>query len=336
MTDTLSIQSVLIYSEEQIVGDGLIQLPFVRSLRHRFPDARITWMCYRGKSVYGSSLAHAVDGLIDELLEATGIGHSWLHCLPMNRPLSDRHFDVIIDMQQHVKQTLAARNISHGLFVSATRRFLFSDRRPPVRPKKGQPVIRHYLSLLDLVRPEPDTPFDPPALITERHRQAAAQLLPGEACRIGLVPGAGDKRKAWPLGNFLQLAKMLSGHGIQPVFLPGPDERDWIPAIRENVPDALLPEWDRTDTLPDIKGPVLVAALGERLTAAVTNDCGTAHMLAAGRTPMVALFGHTNPDKYRPDTPRLAVLQASDHGSHDVKDIPVDTVFQALETLLDS
>lgn len=335
MPEIPAIRSLLVYSEEQIIGDGYIQLPFVRSLRHRFPDAQITWMCYRGRSVYGSVLAGAVTGLIDELLEETGIGQRWQDALPWRAPLDRRRFDLVIDMQQHIRQTLAARNIRHGLFISATRRFLFSDRKPLSPFPKGRPIVEHYLSLLDLVRPEPDTTFVPPPLIGDRHRAAAARLLPDGNPRVGLVPGAGQKNKAWPLERYLDLGRHLAGRGIQPVFFPGPDERDWIPHIRDAVPGALLPEWERNDEFPDIRGPLLVTALGERLDAAVTNDCGTAHMLAAGNTPLVVLYGHTNPDKYRPATPHLVMLRATDHGSRDVRDIPADAVRRALDSLLE-
>lgn len=41
--------SVLVYVGIDAVGDGLIKLPFVRSLRAAFPAARITWLAGKGQ-----------------------------------------------------------------------------------------------------------------------------------------------------------------------------------------------------------------------------------------------------------------------------------------------
>jgi len=51
--------SVLVYSMGEVIGDGLIKLPFVAGLRAAFPDARISWCAAKGSSVYAGPLATA-------------------------------------------------------------------------------------------------------------------------------------------------------------------------------------------------------------------------------------------------------------------------------------
>ena len=41
------VLSVAVFSYEEIIGDGLYKLPFVRALRAAYPSARITWITAR-------------------------------------------------------------------------------------------------------------------------------------------------------------------------------------------------------------------------------------------------------------------------------------------------
>ncbi len=72
-------------------------------------------------------------------------------------------------------------------------------------------------------------------------------------------------------------------------------------------------------------------ALAERLAAAVANDCGTGHMLAAGGAPLVSLYGPSDPLKFAPVTPRLEVLSARQFGGDRTEKIPVDAVIAVLD-----
>ena len=117
-----------------------------------------------------------------------------------------------------------------------------------------------------------------------------------------------------------------------PVFFVGPDELDWCAPLREAVPEALFPEQEtRAGDPAELRGPSLVAALAERVSAAVANCSGTGHLLAAGGAPMVSLYGPTRPEKYAPFSRALICIKAQDFGSEQLDAIPVDTVAAAVE-----
>ena len=61
--------SIGVYVGLDFVGDGLIKLPFIRSLRQVFPNSKITWIAGTHKSEFNRTLAPLVKGLIDEVLE---------------------------------------------------------------------------------------------------------------------------------------------------------------------------------------------------------------------------------------------------------------------------
>ena len=98
------------------------------------------------------------------------------------------------------------------------------------------------------------------------------------------------------------------------------------------MPEALFPEEQEAETTPPaLRGPSLVSALAERLSAAVANCSGAGHLLAAGGAPMVSLYGPTRPEKYAPFSRALICLKAQDFGSNRVDAIPVEIVAAALE-----
>ncbi|MDO8606805.1 MAG: glycosyltransferase family 9 protein [Phaeospirillum sp.] len=313
--------SILVYVGLDAVGDGLIKLPFVRALRAAFPQARITWMAGKGHSVFADTLAPLVHGLIDEVIDEAHIGSRVGELL--RRPLPGRSFDLIIDTQRRLLTTLILRRIRHGRFISAAGGFLLSDARPRV-PTRPAAMVAQLMTLIELAGGEPAAGEAP--LPRDAATEALADtLLPPGPDYVGLAPGAGGKHKCWPLERFCALAATISAKGMTPVFLLGPAETEWMTAIRAEHPDALLP-------LQQVERPsaMLTIALGRRMRAAIANDSGTGHMLAAAGIPLVSLFGPTPPDKFAPSASRLTILRAQDFGGSTMEKIPASPVEEAL------
>jgi ADP-heptose:LPS heptosyltransferase len=175
----------------------------------------------------------------------------------------------------------------------------------------------------------------PVTLTDERAMQVASAILPTGPAYVGFAPGAGGVSKRWPLDRYIALAKGQAAHGRTPVFFLGPDEVEMAEAVRAAIPTALFPESGRTDAFQDIKGPLLVVALASRLIAAVANDAGPGHMLAAGGAPLLSLQGiKRKAVKFHPAAPRLKMLIAEDYGPADMTAIPLADAAQALEDLI--
>lgn len=328
-------RSVLVYVGLDLVGDGLMKLPFVRALRQALPEARIVWLAGKGRSTYGGVLAPLVAGLLDDVVEEAGIGLGWNELL---RPalagtaLAGQRFDLVIDTQRRVKTTLLLRRIPHRVFVSGAAGYWLSDRRPPHRAERPAAMIRQLLDLLQAATGRAAAPVatpvgDPPAA------DLAAELLPGGRAHVGLVPGAGGRQKCWPLERYLEIARRQVARGRVPVVLLGPEEAGWRDRVLAEVPDALLPLQDpRAAALA--ASPLLTIAVAARLAAGVANDSGGGHMLAAADIPLLSLFGPTPAAKFAPFVTRGAVIRAQDFGGTEMSAIPADAVDDALEALL--
>jgi ADP-heptose:LPS heptosyltransferase len=317
--------SILVYVGLDLVGDGLMKLPFLRALRAAYPDAHVTWLAGQGRTVYASTLAPLIAGLVDEVIEDAHVGIHWWELLGP-RPLKGRRFDLVLDTQRRVLTTLIVKRVRHGCFLSGAADWHLSELRPPAGTPRPPSMIGQMLALLELAsgsaaRPEAPLVLDP-AVEAEAERR-----LPGGAVYVGLAPGAGGKHKCWPLENYIALAMRQVKAGRVPAILLGPDERHWEDEIRDAVPGALLP-------LDAGATPILTIALARRLSVAVANDSGTGHMLAAAEIPQISLFGPTAPEKFAPVTPHLAIIRAQSFGSDSMDAIPLSVVADQIDALL--
>jgi len=141
---------------------------------------------------------------------------------------------------------------------------------------------------------------------------AKAHLLLGGSGRwregvplVAIHPGSGEYSLArrWPLDRFAQVADaLMERRGVQVVLLGGPDEAELTQSV------ASLMRHEAIDLGGKTSIPVLAALLREcRLF--VGNDSGVMHLASAVGTPMVAIFGPSNPLAWGPWGPSHEVVQ---------------------------
>ncbi|MCR6629396.1 MAG: glycosyltransferase family 9 protein [Magnetospirillum sp.] len=312
--------SVLIHVGLDLVGDGLMKLPFIRALRAAFPDARITWLAGQGQSAFAGTLAPLVAGLLDEVVAEDPAAFA-RRCRA-----AGQRFDVVLDTQRGFLTALRLRRIPHRRFISPALAFLLSSERP--RAYRKPPLLA--AQLMDLASLTAGAPVQPQGGFTIPAAAAAeaTALLPAGPHYVGLAPGAGSRHKCWPLEHFIRLGGQLAQEGKAPVFILGPAEQDWADTVRAALPEALLPlQAARTADV------VLTLAVGARLASAVANDAGVGHLLAAAGTPLVSLFGPTPPAKFAPWATRARIVRAQDFGSDSMDAIPIEAVQAALAAL---
>ena len=99
-----------------------------------------------------------------------------------------------------------------------------------------------------------------------------------------LVPGGAPHRpaKRWPVEHYVALAKSLAGRGIAPVLIGTREDAGPIAGIDGAVIEAR--------SLLGRTGFADIAALARHAVAAVGNDSGPMHLIAAANCPSVVLF----------------------------------------------
>jgi len=121
---------------------------------------------------------------------------------------------------------------------------------------------------------------------------------------IGILPGAArGPAKRWPAKHFIAAAQSLhQSHDFHFVIMGTPDEA----ALSREITQALQPY--ATCIAGQTTLPILAASL-QACAGILSNDSGGMHLAAAVGTPVVAMFGRTNPAKTGPIGPYTRCLQ---------------------------
>lgn len=277
------------------LGDVLHALPAFHALRELYPRARIDWLVNR-------EWAEILDG--QPGLNATvpfdrrrlGRPSRFPEVVGFVRRLRATAYDLVVDFQGLFRSgalaVLTGAPLRLGFADGREGSPLFYTQRVPVPPGTMHAVEKNLLLPRALgwrgeagpVRFQPDA----------QDRAAARGLVAdGPGLRIVLHPVTTRVTKQWPIHQFATLALMLSTRLRAVVYVTGSE------ADREAL--AVWPEASGgTIMLAGRTSLRQLAALFEAVDCVVTNDSGPMHLAAAMGTPVVAVFGSTEPDRTGP------------------------------------
>ncbi len=120
---------------------------------------------------------------------------------------------------------------------------------------------------------------------------------------IILHPGSGSKKKVWPLDRFLTLARTLQEHlGSKILIILGPAEG---PEVRTAFEGAGATEFITAKGLTLLQ----LASVMEGGWFFIGNDSGVSHMAAALRLPTLVVFGPTDERVWSPRGERTFVVR---------------------------
>ena len=141
---------------------------------------------------------------------------------------------------------------------------------------------------------------------------------------VGVHAGAGKLKNQWPAAKFGELIDiLLQKHNCEIFITVGPMENESIKYFYENYSDKV--------TFICEKSIKVVAAIIKKLSVFVTNDTGIMHLSAATSTPVVSLFGPTDPLQWAPQNNKDKYL-VSDNG--DICNISVNEVYLAIKNII--
>ncbi len=234
----------------------------------------------------------------------------WAHALGALRALRAERYDVALDFQGLWKSAAWARLSGARQVVGWER----AARREPASAallKQTHARVGHGHVIdknLELLRPlgiealglrEFPLPYSTEAVarVDEGLRGALPDAL------VVLNPGGGWASKLWPAERFGQLARELMGFGFWPLVSYGPGEE----ALAERVVAASGGAARRSfpTTLLDF------VEIARRARLVVAADTGPLHLACAVGTPVVALFGPTDPARNGPFSPDDVVVRST-------------------------
>ncbi len=181
----------------------------------------------------------------------------------------------------------------------------------PFRPEGDAHISAAYLRAIGATASPMDSRLEPTPDDLAAAARALDQSNVDSSHLVVIFPGSGSPAKNWPAEKFAALASTLSKRASVAVIL-GPAESSLEPIFRERgVP-----------SLEDLDLPT-VAAIARLAAAFVGNDSGVSHLAAAVGTPGLAIFGPTDPARWRPLGGRIDILRRNPIDSIEVEEVAV-------------
>lgn len=270
------------------LGDLVHALPAAAAIRAAWPDARIDWV---------------VDGRYAALLELVPVinrtivlgGRDGMTLLSVIRALRRARYDLAIDFQGLLKSAVLARlagaRETAGFIPGQLREPLagaFYTRRVPA-DDSGH-VVRKNLSLVEALGVAVRDVASPLKVNASAVPSQVRRLLKIDAGdRFAVInPGAGWPNKQWPADRFGAIAAhLLERHRVPSIVTWGPGEQAVAGAVAGSSKGAaqVAPETSVAD----------LVELARAAAVFVAGDTGPMQLASAVGTPVVGLFGPTNP-----------------------------------------
>jgi lipopolysaccharide heptosyltransferase II len=285
----MSYHRILIW-EVNWIGDVLFSTPFIRAIRKKFPDARITCVSTpRTKEVLETN--PNIDDILvfDEKNINRGLFEKWR----MIRRLRKKRFDIVFLLHRSLTRALicALSGITQRIGYSYRKRdFLLTHKTKA--PDGVAHKIEYFLGLARKAGAESDGVgmdfyfTDDDRLFVENFFKVN-KIAPGDAV-IAVNPGGNWGPKRWPVEKYAELCCQLTKKFNAKVVVTGGDKDvDLYLRIQDLCHEKLL----------SLSGKTTLRQLGaflSRCDVIISGDSGPMHIALALRRKTVALFGPTS------------------------------------------
>jgi heptosyltransferase-1 len=272
------------------IGDIVHTVPVAAALKRAHPDWTIDWLVDRRHRGVVSLFP-----VTDHVIPVDPAG-SWLATVNVVRGLRATRYDVVLDVQGLLKSAVLARLAGGARTIGFARPWL---REPAaarfyteeVDATGAVHVTERNLRQLHALGID-GAPVETP--VRRLTSPVADDVVAAEGGRYGIVnPGAGWPNKQWPPQRWGQLvAALQQRHGFPWIVVWGPGEESLARAVEE-----------ASDGVAMMAPPTMLedlVALIERAAIMLAGDTGPLHLAAAAGTPVVGVYGPTDPARNGP------------------------------------
>ena len=326
------IKRILLYNSGGGIGDAIQILPLINSLKKEFKTANFFYLCAH-ENHFNTTLKDLNSEIETLELNIKYFGFRWWHILTAKnkvKKLNISKFDLIIDLQSKIRNTLILKIIPHKYFLSSC--FNFKLSKPILSIKKTRNTNKDILTGINIL-------FKTNCKLSEfntkkidnKFFEEAKRLLPSNNyIGFSITQGNVYRKKEWPLSSIVDVCKKIKVKNKTPVFFITKENISLKEKIGNLIPESLFPEHET-----DLGSPALVTCLGQRLDFAISIDNGVMHMLSLGKIPMIVLFGPTSSEKFAPNYDKLITLDSKKlKNTNDISSITSKDVLLAAKQYL--
>jgi len=293
--------SRLLVVKTSSIGDVIHALPVVQAIREAAPHLTLGWVVRR-------RCADVLRGnpCIDHLYVMPD-KPSLSELLTLRASLRASRYDLALDMQGLLLSGLVTRLSGASVRVGWDRNreanalFLTHPVIPGgARDRHEVDLLYGFAEALDVRAAHPE--FTPQPYLAAEGAARASEWLSGlPRPRIALNVGASRAYKRWPIERWVRVARALTKQGRGVVFVGDKNDAQVVAQITPAL----------TGEYVDLAGKTTLRELASVLAACdllVTADTGPMHIAVAVGTPVIALFGATDPARHGPYGTRNVVL----------------------------
>lgn len=301
-------RSIICFRLERI-GDLLMTLPALAELHAVASAAAIDLVV----GSWNAGIAHAIPGIRSvEVLDARWLargtqGQTVKALAAVARRWKPRGYDVAINFEPDIRSNVVAAAVG----ARWTAGFAGGGGGPLLDFALPFDTTQHTAdNMLALARAVArgwsDAPVAPDfhlQLDDDVRQRAAERLADLRSPLVAMHVAGGRAIKQWPQERFAEVARWLARERHASVVLTG--------AAEDRDANALVRSAMRPADAVDVAGASLVeaAAILERCDFLVTGDTGPMHLAHAVGTPVVAIFGPSDPQRYAPRGARDRVVR---------------------------
>jgi heptosyltransferase-2 len=326
------------------IGDAVMTLASLSSIRKTYPDARIFVLA---KPWVSDIYRFCPD--IDEVIQfkSPGIHEGISGKFRLARELNCHNFHMTILLQNAIEAAIIvklARIPIRAGYDSDTRGFLLTHAVKRNKAIKKVHQMNYYLDMVKALGCE-DPGNGPYLRLTSEDKKEAEQFLldygvDKDRLIVGLAPGAtyGPAKKWFP-ERFASLAdKLKEEYSAQIILFGSEGDRETATAVKLSAKHSCLDLVGKTD----LRRAVSLIA---RCALFISNDSGLMHVAGALNIATLAIFGSTNPITTAPIGDKICIMYKGVDCSPCLKEtcptdfrcmdvIGVDEVYEAAKRLL--
>jgi lipopolysaccharide heptosyltransferase I len=323
------------------LGDIVLALPALTSLRKSFPEAHITWFVRLEFAPLLSCASHLDDIIIFDriYLGKWFYNHrAFMALMRLASQLRRKQFDLVIDLQGLLRSALFAWftgcNKRFGMMTAREFATVFYTHKIP-QDTDSIHVIDYYNKIISAAGATTaiyDYGLRPTPHATENIKSLLARNGVSNNEYIVLVPCATHLFKQWPAYNFAALADKIASRFSLPIIAVGTEQEKRIIEKMKSLANVPILNFAGLTNLPQL------IALLDGAELVVSNDTGPGHIAAAMGVPLVLIYGQTNPRRTKPykRADAFVAIEAYDRGDkiissdqkHSIQAVTIDQVFQ--------
>jgi len=318
--------NILIYNSGGGLGDSIQLFNIINSLNHKFKNVKIFYLSAHNNHFEGKLKEYRLS-IEDYNLNLKYFGFRWKHFFQVRYKLKNNlkiNFDLIIDLQSKLRNTIILRRLNYKLFYSSTLNYFFCNKKKLFINTKNN-LDQILINLEKILETEiPLIKYNINEIESKYHDEAARLLPKNNYIGFSITQGNQYRKKTWPIEKFINVANNLK-HQV-PVFFIEKNKIELIDEISSSVKTAIFPELNSS-----LSCPALISLMAKRLQKVITIDNGIMHMMALANVPMIALFGPTNSKKFAPQIDDIKVLDSKEkYNSEDISKITEEDVLKLI------